>query len=214
MAEKTEPQQPGKQEPQLSTGQQISYSSSLQGQQQVVPHASKTPSTDRQIKIVALPDEQPNHRQKFRDLNLYKILQPYAKNLKIIVQMAIGVFIAIVIVVELWFYALDPIPIQLLAAQTLGIVGLGLIISTAFELAYTLFTDGPDEAVEPLITGLAAVILTVRSFFGRFLRIVTQVVSLEVKKTNKCPLFAHTFERIAPKDGCFESLNSGQVPLR
>ena len=41
----------------------------------------------------------------------------------------------------------------------LTIVGIALAISTAFELAYTLFIDGPDEAVNPLITGVAAGIL-------------------------------------------------------
>ena len=42
---------------------------------------------------------------------------------------------------------------------TLEIIGNALIYSTAIELAYTLFTDGPDEAVAPLITGVAAAIL-------------------------------------------------------
>ena len=51
----------------------------------------------------------------------------------------------------------------MVTVQTLGTVGVALEISTVFELAYTLFTDGPDEAVEPLITGLAAVILVVIS---------------------------------------------------
>jgi hypothetical protein len=41
----------------------------------------------------------------------------------------------------------------------LTIVGVALAISTAFELAYTLFTAGPDEAVNPVITGVAAGIL-------------------------------------------------------
>ncbi len=31
--------------------------------------------------------------------------------------------------------------------------------SAGIELAYTLFTEGPDEAVEPLIMGLAAAML-------------------------------------------------------
>jgi len=43
--------------------------------------------------------------------------------------------------------------------STLTIIGLALIYSTAIELAYTLFTDGPDEAINPLILGLAAAIL-------------------------------------------------------
>ena len=34
-----------------------------------------------------------------------------------------------------------------------------LAYSAGFELAYTLFTPGPDEAVEPVIMGLAAAML-------------------------------------------------------
>src|SRR5439155_2836888 len=36
-------------------------------------------------------------------------------------------------------------------------------------------------------------------FFGRFLRIVTQVMSLETERSNRCTSNAHTFGRIAPK---------------
>jgi hypothetical protein len=41
----------------------------------------------------------------------------------------------------------------------LTIVGYALQFSAGTELAYMLFTPGPDEAIEPLIFGLAATAL-------------------------------------------------------
>jgi hypothetical protein len=41
----------------------------------------------------------------------------------------------------------------------LGVVGVGLAVATAVELAYGLFTDGPDEIVDPIMLGLASAIL-------------------------------------------------------
>jgi hypothetical protein len=35
----------------------------------------------------------------------------------------------------------------------------GLFFSTGVDLAYMLFTPGPDEAIDPVMTGLAAAIL-------------------------------------------------------
>jgi hypothetical protein len=48
---------------------------------------------------------------------------------------------------------------QLVALPTLELVAIALAYSAGFELAYTLFTEGPDEAVEPVIMGLAAAML-------------------------------------------------------
>jgi hypothetical protein len=38
-------------------------------------------------------------------------------------------------------------------------IGVGLAAAAAVELAYTLFTPGPDEALDPLMLGLSATIL-------------------------------------------------------
>lgn len=38
-------------------------------------------------------------------------------------------------------------------------IGIGLAAAAALELAYTLFTDGPDEALDPLMLGLASTLL-------------------------------------------------------
>lgn len=51
----------------------------------------------------------------------------------------------------------------ILQKNTLAIVGDGLMYSAGFELAYMLFTPGPDEAIEPVILGMAATILIIIS---------------------------------------------------
>ncbi len=78
--------------------------------------------------------------------------------------MLVGVILTVVIIVYIAIYAIEfiiPHKSQnpLTDVSILTIVGVALAISTAFELAYTLFTDGPDEAVNPVITGIAAGIL-------------------------------------------------------
>jgi hypothetical protein len=48
---------------------------------------------------------------------------------------------------------------ELRSIPTLELVAIALEYSAGIELAYTLFTEGPDEAVEPVIMGLAAAML-------------------------------------------------------
>jgi hypothetical protein len=88
---------------------------------------------------------------------LYWIFQPLALVVKIALQMAI----AVVAVVLLWRLAIPDIAgFQLPNEQvTLELIGEALALAAAIELAYTLFTDGPDEAVDPLMLGLAAFML-------------------------------------------------------
>ena len=95
---------------------------------------------------------------------LYTRFGPRAEKIKIILQMSVGLILTVVIIVYIAIYAIEfiiPHKSQnpLTDVSILTIVGVALAISTAFELAYTLFTDGPDEAVNPVITGVAAGIL-------------------------------------------------------
>lgn len=110
-------------------------------------------------RIIKLPDR----LNSFANVDLYGTIKPLAENIKTVFQMVIGLSIVAVISIKLILFLFNPIPFSLLATQTLEFIGAALVVSTGFELAYTLFTDGPDEAVEPLITGLAAVILVVIS---------------------------------------------------
>ncbi|SRR6266436_1068161 len=144
MVENTQPHPLVQNQQQPSAGQQTSNSDGLQDAQQTAPDPSITESTDEHSR-------------------LYDIFRPSAQNIKIILQMLVGVILTVLVILKIINYVGHPIPIILLTTQTLGIVGVALIFSTVFELAYTLFTPGPDEAVDPLITGLAAVILLVIS---------------------------------------------------
>jgi hypothetical protein len=96
--------------------------------------------------------------------------RPYAKRIKIYLQMLIGIALTCVLIGKILEHLginiawLNWIKVGLYAQSlfktpTLSIVGHALSYSAAIDLAYTLFTPGPDEAVEPLITGLAAAIL-------------------------------------------------------
>jgi hypothetical protein len=99
---------------------------------------------------------------------LYDIMEPYAEAVKIVLQMFIGTGLAVLISLKLLNhlgigFAVPFLTEQVYSRPTLDIVGLSLGYSSALELAYALFTEGPDEAVEPLIMGLAAALLVVVS---------------------------------------------------
>lgn len=86
---------------------------------------------------------------------IYDFLQPRAKKVKAVLQMAIGI-ITVTAVGWRYFDTLgDGDPTSLF----LNGIGIGLAAAAAIELAYTLFTDGPDEALDPLMLGLASTLL-------------------------------------------------------
>ena len=86
---------------------------------------------------------------------IYVLLQPHAKNVKAGLQMAIGI---ITVIAVGWRY-LDTAGNGDPTSLFLNGVGIGLAAAAALELAYTLFTDGPDEALDPLMLGLASTLL-------------------------------------------------------
>ena len=86
--------------------------------------------------------------------DVYDSAQPIAEGVKAIVQMIIGVSAVIVLMVLLCInWRENP---SSLGDRALGTIGVALAFSAAVELAYTLFTDGPDEALDPLILGLSS----------------------------------------------------------
>jgi uncharacterized glyoxalase superfamily protein PhnB len=87
---------------------------------------------------------------------LYEAADPPAEWIKAIVQMLIGVITVITIAVLVWIPRFHSNGIAELA---LRIVAIGLALAAVVELTYTLFTDGPDEALNPLILGLSSFIL-------------------------------------------------------
>jgi hypothetical protein len=92
-------------------------------------------------------------------------LQGMAEFVKIILQMLIGIGIIALLIFKLYYILTDGgfpnlLHIEsILKLPTLEIVSRGLAYSAGVELAYMLFTPGPDEAIEPLILGLAAALL-------------------------------------------------------
>jgi len=99
---------------------------------------------------------------------LYEKYRPIASLWKVRIQMLIGISIPVLLFARLALHFF-PQPDQVLAIgflsseHPLHIVGFALAVSAGIELAYMLFTPGPDEAIEPLILGLAAAVLMLAS---------------------------------------------------
>lgn len=88
---------------------------------------------------------------------LYDAFEEPARRIKIVLQMAIGIWAVWLISLLVLDTVHDKWPRNLpFEDATLTVIGQGLAVAAAIELAYALFTDGPDEAVDPLILGTAA----------------------------------------------------------
>jgi hypothetical protein len=94
---------------------------------------------------------------------LYKEYKPHAESIKITIQMLIGIIVGLALLLKVFANILDalgnPFLHSIAILNPLDIVAYGLFFSTGVDLAYMLFTPGPDEAIEPVMTGLAAAIL-------------------------------------------------------
>src|SRR2546425_1014170 len=106
---------------------------------------------------IHLQVQSPNRRYK-----------PFSRYIKVRMQMLIGLVLFALILVKIIHYSIPSIPfpitfstsiVHIINLQVLEIVAGALYLSTAIDLAYMLFTPALDEAVEPLISGLAATIL-------------------------------------------------------
>jgi hypothetical protein len=83
----------------------------------------------------------------------YMRAKPYAMWLKVRLQMGVG----LVALVALLFRLLNN---DLLSSEDIfALVSCALAIAAVIELAHTLFTPGPDEALDPLALGLSAALL-------------------------------------------------------
>ncbi len=96
----------------------------------------------------------------------YNDWEPVAKTIKISIQMIIGFLLVLLLTSKFSFNVFQcgyPSYLTYLKSvhslPVLEIVSAALVYSTGIELAYMLFTPGPDEAIEPLITGTAAAYL-------------------------------------------------------
>jgi len=78
----------------------------------------------------------------------------WTKRFKYILQGMIGVSIMAMVLIQVVYVVLGYNDIFILTW-----VGKALIFSAAIDLAYMLFTPGPDEAIDPVIVAMAATVL-------------------------------------------------------
>ncbi len=90
----------------------------------------------------------------------YRQAAPVAHYFKAVIQMIAG---SATILIATWRLfqnlALQHESAGMAGVHLFSIVGLGLGIGAAIELAYTLYTHGPDEALDPLMLALSAALL-------------------------------------------------------
>jgi hypothetical protein len=87
---------------------------------------------------------------------LYGHLEGPAKIVKTAIQMLIGIGAVALLAIMVWESGLRHFPDDKLILE---LIAKALALAAAVELAYTLFTDGPDEAIDPLMLGLSAAAL-------------------------------------------------------
>jgi hypothetical protein len=96
-----------------------------------------------------------NHSE--REPDVYSAVEDHARNVKAVLQMIIGV---VAVCVVGWHFLEVPIHSTHQATSLLiDGIGVGLAAAAVLELAYTLFTSGPDEALDPLMLAVAAALL-------------------------------------------------------
>src|SRR2546427_7405484 len=97
----------------------------------------------------------------------YTRVTPRAQFIKLWLQILVGIGLISLLGLQLatklqlpganGVYSRPPLA-AVLCFKPLSLVGFALAYAAGIELGYMLFTPGPDEAVEPLITGLAAAV--------------------------------------------------------
>jgi hypothetical protein len=99
-----------------------------------------------QAKLAGMPRTGPD---------LYHAAEKPAEAVKGYLQMLLGIVIAVVVAYSLIF-RWSALPLSGIADRALTLVGGALAISAVVELAFTFFTPGPDEALDPLILGVSS----------------------------------------------------------
>ena len=94
---------------------------------------------------------------------LYQHLKEPAQATKVFLQMGVGVVGSVVVLVAVLRDTLNGYTALHASKHALLIISVSLAVAASLELAYTLFTPGPDEAVDPLILGISAVFLYLAS---------------------------------------------------
>ncbi len=97
--------------------------------------------------------------EKMDSHSLYRHLTKPASWLKVFLQMLVGIAAVIIIVISLVNDMRSGMSAESVARHTLAIIAASLAVAASLELAYTLFTDGPDEVIDPLMMGVSATLL-------------------------------------------------------
>jgi hypothetical protein len=130
-------------------------------------HAINEVEMFKRVRSLSWRNEGPDHEP------YYDFWRPRILRCKIVLQMAIGVTIVLLLIIKAISHSpylhnlLEvtlPIPTQLAwEHKTLEIVAKGLAYSAGVDLAYMLFTPGPDEAFEPVVLALASGVILLAS---------------------------------------------------
>jgi hypothetical protein len=108
------------------------------------------------------------------DHRLYDKARPWARVVKIVGQMLIGLATTVAVIAVLAMRAgflvnnskalgANVSGADMLTADVFAITAVGLAAAAALELAYTLYTPGPDEAINTLLLGLSSTFLFLAS---------------------------------------------------
>lgn len=92
---------------------------------------------------------------------LYKV-KPWAHGVKVLLQMLVGVGAVVDIAWHVGHsvsHHAGTSPFAPRVTTSVTVIASALAVAAAIELAYTLFTPGPDEALDPLMLGLSSGIL-------------------------------------------------------
>lgn len=93
---------------------------------------------------------------------LYRKAKPWAHGIKVFLQMIVGIGA----IIDIGWHVFNSVsnhkgtaPLAPSIKTSVAVIVSALAVAAAIELAYTLFTPGPDEALEPLMLGLSSGIL-------------------------------------------------------
>ncbi len=93
---------------------------------------------------------------------LYSTLKPWAHGVKVLLQMLVGLGAVVDIGIHVAHSVATHAGNTRLAPNitiSIAVIAYALAVAAAIELAYTLFTPGPDEALDPLMLGVSSAIL-------------------------------------------------------
>ena len=105
------------------------------------------------------PPAASDNSRKATALPPYQKAAPVAHYMKAIAQMLVGVVAAFCVLVTVVLNTIQHDTAQSIQIQIFGVIGIGLAVAAAIELAYTLFTSGPDEVLDSLLMAISAALI-------------------------------------------------------